>query len=223
MTTPKLGFVELSNSAGNQTYVNNALNRLDQLVMPRVADRDLTTPPGSPTNGAAYIPAATATGAWAGQENKIAYWLSAANAWTFVTPSAGWQVWVTDEDKFYQYNGSSWVARPAGAGGYAPVSTDSNTSISLTTTHAGVYLRTTADSAVTVDVPPQSSETWADDTEIHIEQGGAGAVSFTPGSGVTINKLSTYNAKIAGQYGVATLKRTASNTWTLFGSLELAS
>ena len=39
-----------------------------------VLDRDLTAPPGGETAGDAYIPAATATGAWAGQEDKFCVW-----------------------------------------------------------------------------------------------------------------------------------------------------
>lgn len=37
-----------------------------------VADKDLTAPPGSCADGACYIIAATATGAWAGKETRIA-------------------------------------------------------------------------------------------------------------------------------------------------------
>lgn len=71
-----------------------------------VKDKDLFTPPVSPTKGDRYIVAATATGAWAGQEKKIAWYDGAA--WKFDTPLEGWTVWVEDENFRYQFNGTIW-------------------------------------------------------------------------------------------------------------------
>ncbi|NIP67909.1 MAG: DUF2793 domain-containing protein, partial [Planctomycetales bacterium] len=39
-----------------------------------VIDKDLTAPPGSPSNGDRYIIPTGATGAWAGHETEIAEW-----------------------------------------------------------------------------------------------------------------------------------------------------
>lgn len=71
-----------------------------------VKDRDLTTPPGSPASGDTYIPAATATGAWAGKEGQIAVWDGAA--WVFGVPREGWVASVDDEDVMIRYDGSAW-------------------------------------------------------------------------------------------------------------------
>lgn len=71
-----------------------------------VKDRDLTAPPGSPASGDTYIPAATATGAWAGKEGQIAVWDSAA--WVFGVPREGWVASVDDEDVMIRYNGTVW-------------------------------------------------------------------------------------------------------------------
>jgi hypothetical protein len=73
---------------------------------PNVIDKDLTAPPGSPSTGDTYIPAATASGAWAGHEDDIAEY--DGSDWAFGTPSEGASVWVEDEDKFYVYGGASW-------------------------------------------------------------------------------------------------------------------
>lgn len=116
MTTPKLALPELSTSqAGKELTHNQALAILDQLAQARVTDKDLAAPPGSPANGAAYIVAASATGAWAGKAGQIAFWLTSVGAWTFIVPAAGWTVWVTDEAVRYQYNGSAWSTATAGS------------------------------------------------------------------------------------------------------------
>jgi hypothetical protein len=86
---------------------------------------------------------------------------------------------------------------------------------------AGKYMRCTSTTAVTLTVPPQSSVAWAADTEIHIEQGAAGAVTIAAGAGVTLNWPAGYNAKTMSQYAVVTLKRVAADTWTLIGALEV--
>jgi len=87
---------------------NEALQILDALVQLSVKDRDLTAPPGSPAEGDRYIPAATATGAWASQEGNIAHFVGAA--WAFYTPREGWRAWVDDEDVLLRYSGAGWVA-----------------------------------------------------------------------------------------------------------------
>ncbi len=86
---------------------NEALRTLDALVQLSVIDRDLTGPPGTPAEGDRYIPAATATGAWAGKEDNIAAYLD--GAWMFYTPKAGWIAWLVDEAIPVIWDGGSWV------------------------------------------------------------------------------------------------------------------
>ncbi|MNF84268.1 hypothetical protein D3C84_666200 [compost metagenome] len=128
----------------------------------------------------------------------------------------GLRVWSKADDKTYVWSGSAWVLPVP-----APpiVTTNAGTSITLALTDASTFLRTTSASAVAITVPPQSSVTWPADTELKIEQGAAGAVTISAGVGVTVNRLSTATNVIVGQYGVVTLKRTASDTWTLYGQL----
>ncbi len=81
------------------------INRLDALVQPSVIDRDLTAPPGSPTNGDRYIPAATATGDWATHEDEIAtYW----DGWLFTIAVDGFRFFVEDEHAVIAYDGTIW-------------------------------------------------------------------------------------------------------------------
>lgn len=96
--------------------MNKNMRTLDALTQARVVDKDLTAPPGSPTAGVMYIVAAGATGAWAGQAGKLALWQvgdDLASAWLFITPKAGWRVYVIDEAVRYEYTGAAWAALTA--------------------------------------------------------------------------------------------------------------
>jgi hypothetical protein len=78
-----------------------------------VKDKDLLTPPASPTAGDRYIVASgTATGAWVNKNTQIAEWNGAA--WDFYSPVVGWTTYVDDEQKVYSWNGGAWV-RTGGA------------------------------------------------------------------------------------------------------------
>ncbi len=82
-----------------------------------ILDKDLTTPPGSPSEGDRYIIPTGATGDWAENISDIAYWYDDLiwdeenkeyiAGWRFVSPGWGTLVYVQDEDKFYEYL-TSW-------------------------------------------------------------------------------------------------------------------
>jgi hypothetical protein len=93
--------------AQKHVTVNESVRKLDALVLLAVEDKDATAPPGSPSDGARYIPAATATGAWSGKENYVAHYVD--GAWEFYAPREGFLAYMRDEDLIYLYNGSAWV------------------------------------------------------------------------------------------------------------------
>lgn len=74
---------------------------------PSVKSRALTAPPGSPVNGDAYIPAAGATGAWAGHAGEVAVY---DGGWIFAAPRAGWVVRIDDEGGLVCHDGVAWSA-----------------------------------------------------------------------------------------------------------------
>lgn len=74
---------------------------------PSVKSRALTAPPGSPVNGDAYIPAAGATGAWAGHAGEVAVY---DGGWAFAAPRDGFLVHVADADGLALYDGGAWSA-----------------------------------------------------------------------------------------------------------------
>jgi len=69
-----------------------------------VIDKDLSAPPGSPTTDDTYIVGASATGDWSGKDDEVAKWNG--STWEFSNGSINY---VTDESKYYRYNGSSWI------------------------------------------------------------------------------------------------------------------
>lgn len=91
---------------------NEALRLLDGLVQLSVLDRDLTAPPGSPTNGDRYIVASGATGAWASWDLNVALWTD--GAWLRLPPRTGWRAWVEDEGLLLVYDGSVWIGATPG-------------------------------------------------------------------------------------------------------------
>jgi hypothetical protein len=105
-TNLSLPFIEAAQAQKHVTH-NAALLRLDAVVMLSVLDRDLDTPPASPAEGARYLVAASALGAWSGQDGKIAAWQD--GTWSFHAPREGWTCWIADEDLLLVFNGASWI------------------------------------------------------------------------------------------------------------------
>lgn len=87
---------------------NEALRILDVLVQLAVLDRDLSAPPGSPSEGQRWIVGASPTGAWAGHANHIAAWQD--GGWQFSVPKIGWLAYVVDESSLLAWDGSAWVS-----------------------------------------------------------------------------------------------------------------
>ncbi|PPB79750.1 uncharacterized protein DUF2793 [Albidovulum inexpectatum] len=98
---------------------NDALRLLDGIVQLSVVDRDLTAPPASPADGARYLVAPGATGAWAGWDGSIAYWVD--GAWMRLPPRTGWRAWVEDEGVTIVYDGAAWNAATPSVGDLADV------------------------------------------------------------------------------------------------------
>jgi flagellin-like hook-associated protein FlgL len=98
----------LAAQAQKHVAVNEALRLLDGLVQLAVLDRHLTAPPASPDDGARYIVASGAVGAWAGWDLNVAYRVD--GAWMRLVPRPGWLAWVVDEASFLAWDGSAWNA-----------------------------------------------------------------------------------------------------------------
>ena len=91
-------------------------------------------------------------------------------------------------------------------------------SFTLALTDAEKLKPVTSSSTAIVTVPPNSSVAFPIGTQIDLIQCGAGKLTFSPGSGVTINsKGSKYSTN--GQNVGVSLVKIAINTWYLLGDL----
>lgn len=104
----KLG-VPLIAADQSQKHVtaNDTFTRFDQMVQQTVINRTTTAPPGSPSEGHAYIIAATATGDWSGRETQIAAYIT--GSWVYLTPREGWIVYDESTGEHLKFNGTAWV------------------------------------------------------------------------------------------------------------------
>lgn len=107
-TDPNLGlnYGWTTGENGWGTGMDANLKRLGAVVGLSVIDRNLTTPPGSPTNGDRYIIPSGATGDWSGKTDQIA--VCVAGAWEYYAPKIGWLCYVEDEEKLTVYKSTGW-------------------------------------------------------------------------------------------------------------------
>ncbi|HKY56438.1 MAG TPA: hypothetical protein VJL80_00185 [Aeromicrobium sp.] len=126
-------------------------------------------------------------------------------------------------DNFMQAKSSAWASRtPTQVRADldaipAQINAQTGTSYTLVLADAGKFVTMSNASASTLTVPPNSSVAFPVGTVIEGAQLGAGQVTLTPGSGVTIN--GTPGLKIAAQYGSYALVKTATDTWLAVGRL----
>ncbi|MDF2232965.1 DUF2793 domain-containing protein [Albimonas sp. CAU 1670] len=117
--TANLDLPLLSDSqARKHITVNEALTRLDHLVMMAAISRTLATPPVSPADGNRYIVPTGASGAWAGRTSDVAIFVN--GGWDFITPLTGWRAYVEDEAAEVVHAAGVWSvltlpAAPSGA------------------------------------------------------------------------------------------------------------
>lgn len=105
-TILNLPYIQPSQAQKHVTH-NEALRALDLLVQTAVSSRDIAAAPVTPAIGDRYIVAASATGAWAGQDTNLALWDGVS--WSFVQPSEGWRAWVTGTQELVVFSGGAWV------------------------------------------------------------------------------------------------------------------
>ena len=125
------------------------------------------------------------------------------------------------------------AANKGTAGGVATLNTNSKVSAeqacstitaktsnyTLTLKDAGTLITMNAETALTLTIPASSTVDFPFGTEIEIAQFGAGKVTISPESGVTLLSLDGA-LSLAGQYAVACIKKVSIDTWLIGGALE---
>ena len=107
MATANLTLPEITeNQALKYLTHNEALHIIDALLPRVVKSKALTTPPNHEP-GAVYIIAEDSGGEWQGRAYQLA--CSINHAWVFIKPKQDWQVFISDEQEIYRFNGKQWV------------------------------------------------------------------------------------------------------------------
>ena len=92
--------------AQKEVFHNEALTTVDLLLEAAVEGAPIAVPPATPQIGECWIVAGGATGAWTGQEDRIAGWT--AGGWRFIEPQPGTRAWDKTAGLWLHWNGSDW-------------------------------------------------------------------------------------------------------------------
>ena len=82
--------------------------------------------------------------------------------------------------------------------------------------------RFTGSGAAVYTVPSNAKVPFPFGTILTIARDGAGAVTIGADAGVTINRPASTVAAIGAQYSLVNLRKTGTDTWSLFGGLAAA-
>lgn len=87
---------------------NEAIRRLDALVQLVLESATATAPPATPAEGGRWFVPSGASGAFAGQEGRIAAF--EAGVFDFLDPRPGFLAFLRDEGRLALYDGAAWVS-----------------------------------------------------------------------------------------------------------------
>lgn len=121
-TSPDFGVPLVAAQQVQPEITHNEAVVMLTIVQKGVINATTATPPGSPTEGDAYIVATSPTGAWSGKAKCIAiyyngswkFWPGFDSNGTQITPSTrheGMRVWDQTLNALQVFDGSSWSAK----------------------------------------------------------------------------------------------------------------
>lgn len=196
------------------TSLSEDLRRLSALVQARARSR-ATPLPAAGTPGDIYLVPASAP-AHAG---TLALWDGApgAEAWVFLTPQEGWQVWIADERRHVCFEGGEWVDVPRA--GVVRIRTLTAAAHTLEPIDLGSILETTGSSAVTVTIPDEATVPFEIGTLINVTQVGVGIATVSAAAGVSLNGVTGGSVALDGQWSGAALVKRGADAWTIQGAL----
>ena len=96
---------------------------------------------------------------------------------------------------------------------------DTTTAYTLVLGDAGKYVTLSNASSITLTIPTNATVAFDVGTVVNVVQLGAGQVTIAGAGGVTVNSEGS-KLKLKGQYAVASLLKTATNTWVALGNLS---
>lgn len=122
ITTIQLGLQFMPEGVSPHPLFDRTTQKLDVLVQPAIEDRDLSTPPGSPTDGQSWLVSGTGLAEWSGHDGDIAIFYVSydpglkfdwQSPWYFITPYDGMRLWVLDENILITRKNAAWFAGTA--------------------------------------------------------------------------------------------------------------
>ena len=190
------------------------LRRLSALVQARATSRTTSLPTTGGAAQIAIVPAAASTNA-----NAVALWDGepGAEAWVFLAPQDGWQIWTADEARQVRFTAGAWVEVPRP--GIVPIRTLTATAHTLEATDLGRIIETTGSSVVTVTIPTEATVPFETGTLINITQIGAGVATIAAAPGVSLNGITGGSVPLDGQWSGAALTKRGADAWVIQGAL----
>lgn len=197
------------------TSLSEDLRRLSVMVQARAASRSTALPASGSLGDITIVPAGSPT-----NTNALALWdgETGAEAWVFLVPQEGWEVWITDEARSVRFTGGAWVEVPRP--GIVTIRTLSGTTHVLELIDTGSILETTGASPVTVTIPAEASVAFEIGTLINITQVGSGGATITAGSGVSLNGVVAGSVALDGPWSGAALTKRGADAWVIQGALS---
>lgn len=197
--------------------LNEALDIIDAIIVPKVIRMDLTAPPVGPADGDLYIPAPGATGDWADLDNYLVRYRQEGDFYQAWPPEQVNLLLNGDDGGLYSWDlglsPAQWVpAIPQQA--YAPVVTEATDTRVASPSDAGTYTRFTEADPKTWEF--DGGESWVLGTEFHGRNAGAGNLTVFGSGGFTINPP-TDGTNVIPEGGTFTLKIVAADEADLFG------
>lgn len=118
--SPSLGFELLTSNQDSKHVTVNASALILEAVSVGVVVDQLNTPPGAATSGQLYIVGTAGTGAFLGQNNKLALYDS--TTWYFYSPKTNQTLYNTALASYVRFGGSTWTSVSLG-GSSSPTTT----------------------------------------------------------------------------------------------------
>jgi hypothetical protein len=107
-TTPRFSLSLLAAGQAQKEIIHNeALTRIDALLIPIVESVAPGTVPGTPALGQCWIVGAAPTGLWQGQADALACWTE--GGWRFVSPVDAMSVWSRADGLYVHHHSGAWV------------------------------------------------------------------------------------------------------------------
>ncbi len=156
-----------------------------------VLDKDLTAPPGSPSEGDRYIVGPSPTGDWSGHENDIAEYVE--TSWEFYTPVDGWRVDVTDENALYRFSGTAWISGGVGGNDTGLIEWVANGPINAGTNEDGIRVMPKSGNIVAVYMSIEGRGNNGD-TIVDISKGTPGTPHTTQQNATALSTIYTTQA-----------------------------